>query len=173
MVGLCKAENLTGGTPTGNLQNLVGFQTRAVEDPYKRSQLNDVEARLLIGQVDSYLGFKGAPDPSCFSAFCVGARHSPAVIDETSDPRALEPIIVALTMPETVASDAVWRYDYIEHYNLDKDIISAYLKTIWGNYKFFVERHGDDFRFWVPRRLKKVLDVPTNDHIPSTVVSDL
>lgn len=113
------------------------------------------------------------------------------MIDETSDPRALEPIIVALTiMPEVVASDAVWRYDYIEHYNLDKDIISAYLKTIWGNYKFFVEvsqvsgiegfpqpdssqRHGDDFRFWVPRRLKKVSNVPTNDQTPSTIVSDL
>lgn len=81
-------------------------------------------------------------------------------------------------MPEAVASGAEWRYDYIVHYNLDKDIISGYLKTIWGNYKFFVEvshvsgiqgflrpdfllqRHGDDFRFWVPRKLKKVLDVP-------------
>lgn len=30
MVGLCKAENLTGGTTIGNFQNLVGFQTRAV-----------------------------------------------------------------------------------------------------------------------------------------------
>lgn len=92
-------------------------------------------------------------------------------------------------MPEVVASDAVWRYDYIEQYNLDKDIISAYLKTIWGNYKFFVEvsqvsgiegfpqpdslqRHGDDFRFWVPRRLKKVLDVPTNTPSTIRIVSD-
>ena len=61
------------------------------------------------------------------------------MIHQTSDPRALEPIIGALTMPEVVASDAKWQYDYIVHYNLDKEIISGYLKSIWGNYKFFVE----------------------------------
>ena len=78
-------------------------------------------------------------------------------------------------MPEEVASDARWRYDYCPEYNLDKDIINTYLKSIWGNYKYFVEvspaswrdmfrddclnflqRRGDDFRFWVPRELSRV-----------------
>ncbi len=42
-------------------------------------------------------------------------------------------------MPEEVAADARWRYDYCPEYNLDKDIINTYLKSIWGNYKYFVE----------------------------------
>lgn len=42
-------------------------------------------------------------------------------------------------MPEQVASNAQWRYDYCPEYNLDKDIINTYLKSIWGNYKYFVE----------------------------------
>ena len=42
-------------------------------------------------------------------------------------------------MPEHFSASAQWRYDYVEHYNLDEEIISKYLKTIWGNYKYFVE----------------------------------
>ena len=78
-------------------------------------------------------------------------------------------------MPEKFAADTPWRYDYVPHYNLDEKIINSYLKSIWGNYKYFVEvshirdnkleaqafdssqRSGDDFRFWVPRKLHKVL----------------
>lgn len=42
-------------------------------------------------------------------------------------------------MPEVIPSNAQWRYDYCEHYNLDREIVNGYLKTIWGNYKYFVE----------------------------------
>ena len=41
-------------------------------------------------------------------------------------------------MPEEVPADAVWSYDTIPHYNLNEQIINSYLKTIWGNYKYFV-----------------------------------
>ena len=50
-------------------------------------------------------------------------------------------------MPERVASDARWRYDYCPEYNLDKEIINNYLKGIWGNYKYFVEVSKDIKRF--------------------------
>ena len=41
-------------------------------------------------------------------------------------------------MPEAVADNAQWLYDYVPEYNLEPEIIEAYLRTIWGNYKFFV-----------------------------------
>ena len=40
---------------------------------------------------------------------------------------------------ESVPAGAKWQYDYVEHYNLDADIINKYLKEIWGNYKYFTE----------------------------------
>ncbi|KAL8649188.1 MAG: hypothetical protein Q9210_004552 [Variospora velana] len=51
--------------------------------------------------------------------------------------------------------NAVWQYDYIDHYRLDEDIIDRYLKEKWGNYKYHVKLSGDKYRFWVPRKLKK------------------
>ncbi|CAF9928578.1 MAG: hypothetical protein HETSPECPRED_006887 [Heterodermia speciosa] len=72
-------------------------------------------------------------------------------------------------MPEPVAANTQWQYDYIPEYNLSEKVIGGYLKEIWGNYKYFVERKGDDFRFWVPRRLYKVCE----DHLairPSTII---
>ena len=41
-------------------------------------------------------------------------------------------------MPEPIPAGAVYRYDYIEGYNLSVEIINEYLKTIWGDYKYFV-----------------------------------
>ena len=42
-------------------------------------------------------------------------------------------------MPEAFPANTPWRYDYVPHYNLDEEIVNSYLKTIWGNYKYFVE----------------------------------
>ncbi|KAL8792767.1 MAG: hypothetical protein Q9195_004654 [Heterodermia aff. obscurata] len=61
-------------------------------------------------------------------------------------------------MLEKVAANKQWKYDYIDHYDLNEMIIGGYLREIWGNYKYFVERSGDDFRFWVPRKLKEVCE---------------
>lgn len=59
-------------------------------------------------------------------------------------------------MPEdSVAPNASWQYDYIDHYRLDENIINGFLKRKWGAYKYFVKRKGDEFRFWVPRALTK------------------
>ena len=81
-------------------------------------------------------------------------------------------------MPEPVDPSRPWKYDYIGHYDLNVTMIETYLKTIWGNYKYYVEvdqraigslarylsnseqRRGDDFRFWVPRKLKTVSHRP-------------
>ena len=82
-------------------------------------------------------------------------------------------------MPEKLPANTPWKYDYVPQYNLDEHIVNDYLKSIWGNYKYFVEvshlcdknaiqdaqaidssqRSGDDFRFWVPRKLHKVRHV--------------
>lgn len=42
-------------------------------------------------------------------------------------------------MPEPVAANTQWQYDYIPEYNLSEKVIGGYLKEIWGNYKYFVE----------------------------------
>ena len=57
-------------------------------------------------------------------------------------------------MPEHISANVQWRYDYVEHYNLDEEIISKYLKTIWGNYKYFVEAS----LFRVPRGWRRAAD---------------
>lgn len=75
-------------------------------------------------------------------------------------------------MPESVPANAVWQYDYMDHYRLDEEIIRGFLNRTWGNYKYFVkargfmrvhgrstdlaQRKGDEFRFWVPRALDNV-----------------
>ena len=79
-------------------------------------------------------------------------------------------------MSESVSANAVWRYDYIDQYRLDKSIIAAFLNAKWGDYKYFIQarkfsfyashmsmaeadlaqRKGDEFRFWVPRALDSV-----------------
>ena len=42
-------------------------------------------------------------------------------------------------MPEPIPVGSPWLYEYIPEYNLDEKIIHDYLKSIWGNYKYFVE----------------------------------
>ena len=42
-------------------------------------------------------------------------------------------------MPEAINYKVPWVYDYVEHYDLDADLIERFLRGIWGNYKFFVE----------------------------------
>ena len=42
-------------------------------------------------------------------------------------------------MPETVAANSKWDYDYVPEYDLTEKIVNGYLKEIWGNYKYFVE----------------------------------
>ena len=79
-------------------------------------------------------------------------------------------------MSEPVSANAVWRYDYIDHYRLDETIIATFLIAKWGKYKYRVkarkfsfyasqmsmaeadlaQRKGDEFRFWVPRALDNV-----------------
>ncbi|KAF6229254.1 hypothetical protein HO133_007370 [Letharia lupina] len=58
-------------------------------------------------------------------------------------------------MSESVSANAVWQYDYIDHYRLDENIIGGFLDRKWGHYKYYVRRKGDEFRFWVPRALDK------------------
>lgn len=45
-------------------------------------------------------------------------------------------------MPESVSANAVWRYDYIDHYRLDENIIDDFLCEKWGNYKYYVKARG-------------------------------
>lgn len=79
-------------------------------------------------------------------------------------------------MPESVSANAAWRYDYIDQYRLDENIIATFLNAKWGNYRYFIrarkfsfyasqmsmaeadlaQRMGDEFRFWVPRALDNV-----------------
>lgn len=42
-------------------------------------------------------------------------------------------------MPESVPANAVWQYDYIDHYRLDKNIIGGFLDEKWGKYKYYVK----------------------------------
>ena len=42
-------------------------------------------------------------------------------------------------MPEAVPANAVWQYDYIDHYRLDEKIIAGFLKNKWGDYKYYVK----------------------------------
>ncbi|KAL9125735.1 MAG: hypothetical protein Q9217_005106 [Psora testacea] len=56
-------------------------------------------------------------------------------------------------MPETFPANSHWRYDYVPHYNLDEKIINNFLKSIWGNYKYFVEHEQDElFRRRKPKK---------------------
>lgn len=42
-------------------------------------------------------------------------------------------------MAESVSAASQWRFDYIDHYRLDKDIIDKFLKEVLGNYEFSVK----------------------------------
>lgn len=43
-------------------------------------------------------------------------------------------------MAESVLEAAKWRYDYIDHYRLDEEIIGGFLKRKWGeSYKYYVK----------------------------------
>lgn len=42
-------------------------------------------------------------------------------------------------MPESVSPNAVWQYDYIDHYRLDENIIDGFLYEKWGNYKYCIK----------------------------------
>ena len=42
-------------------------------------------------------------------------------------------------MPESISPNAVWDYDYVDHYRLNKDIINAFLTRKWGNYKYYIK----------------------------------
>ncbi|KAG8525557.1 uncharacterized protein KY384_009201 [Bacidia gigantensis] len=46
-----------------------------------------------------------------------------------------------------------WKYDYISAYQLKKETVERYLTELFGDYKFFVQLQGDNFKFWVPRKL--------------------
>ena len=46
-----------------------------------------------------------------------------------------------------------WSYDHISAYLITKEIILTYLRDKFGPFKFYVERHGEDFRMWIPRKL--------------------
>ncbi|KAI4185540.1 MAG: hypothetical protein LQ346_005878 [Caloplaca aetnensis] len=45
-------------------------------------------------------------------------------------------------MSEPIPANAVWRWDYIDHYRLGVDIIDGYLREKWGNYKYLVKVIG-------------------------------
>ena len=47
-------------------------------------------------------------------------------------------------MTELVFANAIWQYDYIDHYRLDEAIIGRFLYQKWGNYKYFVKARA----FW-------------------------
>ena len=40
---------------------------------------------------------------------------------------------------ESVAPNASWQWDYIDHYRLDDTIIDGFLKKIWGEYMYHVK----------------------------------
>ena len=43
-------------------------------------------------------------------------------------------------MSESVSANAVWQYDYIDHYRLDENIIRGFLDRTWGgNYRYYVK----------------------------------
>ncbi len=45
-------------------------------------------------------------------------------------------------MSEPIPANAVWQYDYVDHYRLDEEIIDKYLREKWGNYKYHVKVIG-------------------------------
>lgn len=46
-------------------------------------------------------------------------------------------------MPEPVSKDASWRFDYIDHYRLDEEIIKSFLCRKWGEcYQYYVKACG-------------------------------
>lgn len=45
-------------------------------------------------------------------------------------------------MSESVSANAVWQYEYIDHYRLDANIIAGFLTQKWGNYKYYVKARG-------------------------------
>ncbi|KAL8740663.1 MAG: hypothetical protein Q9190_006660 [Brigantiaea leucoxantha] len=55
-------------------------------------------------------------------------------------------------MPETVQANVQWLYDDFPEYNLNEYIIDDYLKTLWGNYKYFVENEREEL---LKRRIPK------------------
>ncbi|KAI4119137.1 MAG: hypothetical protein LQ338_007320 [Usnochroma carphineum] len=56
-------------------------------------------------------------------------------------------------MPESISANAVWQYDYIDHYRLSEDIIDNFLREKWGRFRYYVRLEGEKYRFWVPRAL--------------------
>ena len=55
-------------------------------------------------------------------------------------------------MSESVFANAIWQYDYIDHYRLDETIIGRFLYQKWGNYRYFVKARG----FWEESNKTKV-----------------
>ena len=46
-------------------------------------------------------------------------------------------------MAESVSANAVWQYDYIDHYRLDEKIIGGFLSEKWGkSYRYYVKARG-------------------------------
>ena len=45
-------------------------------------------------------------------------------------------------MSESLPANAIWQYDYIDHYRLDEYIISRFLRQKWGNYHYYVKVGG-------------------------------
>lgn len=52
-------------------------------------------------------------------------------------------------MSESVSANAVWQYDYIDHYRLDENIIGGFLDRKWGHYKYYVRARGVHARLWM------------------------
>ncbi|KAM0797872.1 hypothetical protein BDR22DRAFT_891918 [Usnea florida] len=44
-------------------------------------------------------------------------------------------------------------YDTIDSYRLNATIVDGYLRSKFGNYKFYVEHVNDTYRFWIARLL--------------------
>lgn len=87
-------------------------------------------------------------------------------------------------MPSPPPGERVWQWDYIPGYRLNDTIVQGYLTRKWGNYHFlvqvrlivslpfdqyllltdFVQRAGDQYKFWVPRKLAKVSESHAQDY---------
>lgn len=77
-----------------------------------------------------------------------------------------------------------WKFDYTEDYRIDSGRVNEYLRTLFGKYNFFIKvirsipccktfratdlfQHvGEEYQFWVPRKLKDVCNIP--DHVQAT-----